>query len=70
MTTFVTWGVIFTPVETAANIADITSTINTVDKYEGLMVWDSTNKRQMRAAGPLPNDEWAVIDGSAQIIPT
>lgn len=70
MTTTVTWGLIYTPSDTATNIADIASSINTVGKYEGLMVWDTTNKRQMRAAGSLPEDEWAVVDGSLQVIPS
>ena len=67
--TKVNWGLIFTPTETAVNIADISASINTTDKYAGLMVWDTTNKRQLRAAGSLPESEWAVIDGSAQVIP-
>jgi len=69
MTTQVTWGVIYTPSATAANIANIAAAINTTGKYAGLMVWDTTNKRQLRAAGALPADEWAVIDGSAQVTP-
>jgi hypothetical protein len=70
MTTNVTWGVIYTPSETAADIADVASSINTVGKYEGLMVWDTTNKRQLRASGSLPADDWDVIDGSVQITPS
>lgn len=70
MTTTVTWGVINTPSETAANIANVASTINTVGKYEGLMVWDTTNKRQLRAAGALPADKWEVVDGSASVTPS
>lgn len=70
MTTNVSWGLIYTPSATATDIANIASDINTIGKYEGLMVWDMTNKRQMRAAGSLPADEWAVVDGSLQVIPS
>lgn len=70
MLTLVNWGGIYTPMDTAVNIANIAATINTEGKYEGLMVWDTTNKRLLRAAGALPEDEWAVVDGSAQVIPS
>ena len=70
MITLVNWGLIYTPTDTAVNIADITSAINTVGKYEGLMVWDTTNKRLLRAAGSAAGDDWDVVDGSVQITPS
>ena len=70
MTTQVTWGVIYTPSDTATNIADITADINTTGKYEGLMVWDTTNKRLLRAAGSAADDDWDVVDGSVQVTPS
>jgi len=69
MPTQVTWGVIYTPSDTATNIIDISANINTVGKYEGLMVWDTTNKRLLRASGGDPGDDWDVVDGSAQVTP-
>jgi len=55
--------------DTAANIASATAAINTVGKFAGKQVWDSTNNRMMRAAGKLASDVWWVIDGSASITP-
>ena len=67
--TKVTWSMLDTPSDTDANIADASSSINTTGKYEGLMVWDATNKRMLRASGALPTDDWDVVDGSAQVTP-
>lgn len=69
MVTKTSWGTQFTPSATAVNIASAAAAINTVGKYAGLYVWDTTNKRLLRAAGALPTDEWAVVDGSAQVVP-
>lgn len=69
MVTKTSWGTQFTPSATAANIASAAATINTTGKYAGLYVWDTTNKRLLRAAGSLATDEWAVVDGSAQVVP-
>lgn len=68
--TQVTWSLLYTPQASAADIADDTAQINIQGKYEGLFVWDITNKRLLRAAGSLPTSEWAVVDGSAQVIPS
>jgi hypothetical protein len=70
MTTQVTWGVIYTPTATATQIASKTAAINTTEKYVGLMVWDTTNKRQLRASGSTDVAAWDVIDGSASVIPS
>ena len=67
--TKVSYSLIQMPLETAANIADATATINTADKYEGLMVWDTTNKRMLRSSGALATDDWDVVDGSVQVTP-
>lgn len=56
--------------ETAANIADIDADINTTGKYAGKRVWDTTNKRELRASGGDADDDWEVVDGSAQVTPT
>lgn len=58
-----------TATETAANIAAIASTINTVRKTAGKMIWDSTNNRMMRASGTTAAAPWHVIDGSATVTP-
>lgn len=70
MLTQATWATLYTPSATATDIASITAAINTTGKYAGLMVWDTTNKRLMRAAGNTAGSEWAVVDGSAQVTPT
>ena len=69
MITQSTWGVLYTPSVLATDIASASSSINTTNKYEGKMIWDSTNKRLMRAAGGDAVDQWAVVDGSTQITP-
>lgn len=69
MTTQATWGVLYTPSVIATDIASLTAAINTTGKYEGKMIWDSTNKRLMRAAGGTAAAEWAVVDGSTQVTP-
>lgn len=55
--------------DTAANIADQSASINTTDKIKGKLVWDTTNKRMLRASGANKIDDWEVIDGSAQVTP-
>ena len=67
--TKVSWSMIYTQEVTAADIASITSTINTIDKYNGLFIWDTTNNRMMRADGPAAADSWYVVDGSTSVTP-
>jgi len=69
MITQATWATIYTPTATATDIASAAAAINTTGKYEGLMVWDTTNKRMLRSSGSAAVSEWAVVDGSAQVIP-
>jgi hypothetical protein len=57
------------PVATAAAIADIADAENTTLKYAFKLIWDSTNKRMLRAAGGAAGDDWEVVDGSAQVTP-
>ena len=68
--TSVSWQLINTPSATAASIADKTNAINTVGKYEGLMVWDITNKRLMRASGSADVSDWDCVAGTPSITPT
>ena len=67
--TKVSWSMIDTESYTATNIADKTSTVNTVDKYEGLYIWDSTNNRLMRSSGSTDVSAWWVVDGSTSVTP-
>lgn len=53
----------------AADIADIGHAANTTGKLRGLIIWDTTNDRALRASGSLPADPWHVVDGSASITP-
>lgn len=69
MTTQVAWGVIDTASVTASDIADKTSDVNTVNKYAGLMVWDTTNHRLMRSEGSTDVSDWWVVDGSTSVTP-
>jgi hypothetical protein len=67
--TKVSWSMIDTQSDTATNIANATSTINTVGKYAGLFIWDTTNHRLMRAEGSAAVDKWYVVDGSTSVTP-
>ena len=70
MITQVTWGTIATTNATAANIANRASTVNTIDKYEGLIIWDTTNHRLMRSEGSTDVSVWWVVDGSTSVTPS
>lgn len=63
-------GVFAIAEDTATNIADVAASINTAGKRKNKLVFDTTNKRILRAAGSLTTSEWAVIDGSAQVTPS
>ena len=67
--TKVSWSMIDTQSDTATNIASLASTINTVGKYTGLFIWDTTNHRLMRAEGSTAVDKWYVVDGSLSVTP-
>lgn len=56
-------------VATAADIASAAATINTNLKYEGRLVWDSTNNRMMRASGRATTSAWFIVDGSGSVTP-
>lgn len=70
-------GVLPIPVEmegiraeaTAAAIASATNAINTVSKFRGRTIWDTTNNRAMRASGSAATAAWWVLDGSASVTP-
>jgi hypothetical protein len=67
--TSVSWQLINTASISAANIASKTSSANTTGKYEGLMVWDTTNRRLMRARGATDVSPWDCVDGSVSVTP-
>jgi len=52
-----------------ADISDATSALNTVNKYAGLSVFDSTNNRLMVASGETATSAWYVADGSDSVTP-
>ena len=54
---------------TAANIASVAHAVNTTGKLRGLIVWDTTNNRALRASGTAATDPWHVLDGSASVTP-
>jgi len=53
----------------AADIAAVANAINTTGKFQGKLVWDSTNNRMMRASGSSAASAWYVIDGSTSVTP-
>jgi len=67
--TKVTWSMIDIQSVTAANIASATSTVNTVGKYAGVFIWDTTNNRMLRANGSNATDIWYVVSGTASVTP-
>lgn len=48
---------------TAADLSSTGSSINTVDKVTGRLVWDSTNNQLVRASGSAPSSAWVVVGG-------
>lgn len=56
--------------DTTTNIADASADINTIDKYTGKLVWDTTNNRLMRASGSSNTSAWYVVDGSTSVTPS
>ena len=53
----------------AAAIAAVGDAINTADKVQGKVVYDTTNNRLMVADGSAAADPWYVVDGSASVTP-
>lgn len=67
--TKVSWSMVDTASVAATAVADKTSTVNTVGKYDGLFIWDTTNNRLMRSSGSTDVSAWYVVDGSASVVP-
>jgi hypothetical protein len=67
--TQVSWNLINTASVAATAIADKTNAVNTTNKYAGLMVWDTTNTRLMRASGATDVSPWNCVDGSVTVTP-
>jgi len=67
--TSVSWQLINTASISAADIASKTSSVNTSGKYESLMIWDTTNRRLMRARGATDVSPWDCVDGSVSVTP-
>lgn len=64
----VTSGLVLQSVAAAA-IAAVGNAINTTDKVQGKVVYDTTNNRLMVASGAATADAWYVADGSASVVP-
>jgi len=64
----VTSGLVLQSVAAAA-IAAVGDAINTADKVQGKVVYDTTNNRLMVASGAAAADAWYVADGSASVVP-
>ena len=67
--TKVSWSMVDTSSDTATNIAAKASATNTVGKYAGLFIWDTTNNRLLRSSGSTDIAPWYVVDGSASVVP-
>ncbi|WP_157014903.1 hypothetical protein [Mesorhizobium xinjiangense] len=55
---------------TSTQIASATDPINTVNKYVGKIILDTTNHRLMVARGGIVGSQWDVCDGSAVVVPS
>lgn len=55
---------------TGAAIGTVGNAINTTDKAQGKVVYDTTNNRLMVAGGSAAADPWYVVNGTASVIPT
>lgn len=55
---------------TAAQIASLSSDINTIAKFLGKLVWDTTNNRMLRTNGSTASSPWYVVDGSGSVTPS
>ena len=53
----------------SASIADITSAVNTSDKYIGTMVFESDNSKIKVATGSAAADTWVDADGANAVTP-
>lgn len=54
---------------TAANLASATSNVNTIEKYAGKLVRETTNNRLYMARGANATDPWDLADGSSSVTP-
>lgn len=68
--TSISWQLIDTASISATDIASMTSGVNTSGKYEGLMIWDTTNRRLMRARGATDISPWDCVDGLVSVTPS
>lgn len=59
-----------TVTDTAANIAAVGNAINTVGKYIGKAVYDTTNNRLMIASGTAAASPWYRADGGTSVTPS
>jgi len=55
--------------DTTANLSSAAAAINTVGKYEGRQVFDTTANRPVWALGALATDVWAYADGTTAVTP-
>lgn len=46
-----------------------TSTINTVDKFAGELIWNTTTLKLYRSSGALDVSQWDAVDASGSIVP-
>jgi len=54
---------------TTVNLTDVTNAVNTTDKSQGLMKYNTTNNMVYVASGSLASDTWYPTDGSSPITP-
>jgi hypothetical protein len=64
----VTSGLVLQSVAATA-IADVGNAVNTANKVQGKVVYDTTNNRLMVASGSAAAAPWYVADGSASVTP-
>lgn len=58
-----------TSVDTTANFASVSASINTLDKYQGKMAFNSTTSKPVWAAGANANSIWVDATGATAHTP-
>jgi hypothetical protein len=54
----------------ATAIADIADAVNTANKADGTVVWDTTNNKLKIATGSATDDTWVDADGTNAVTPS
>jgi len=63
------WKKITPTADTQTNFTAIANSVNTINKYEGKQMWDSTNKKPVWASGSAASAVWVSSTGTTSHTP-